>query len=111
LSRHRKDIIVTRVKIGGIQPRAAAHAAVEAGTDLLGFVFAPSKRQVTKAQAREMISTLPSHVKTVGVFVNETIDEMKATAETCGLHYIQLHGDETEEIALAIPYAIIKASP
>ena len=99
------------VKICGIQTRATAQAAVEAGADLLGFVFAPSKRQVTKAQAREIISTLPSHVKTVGVFVNETIDEMKAIAETCGLHYIQLHGDESAEVARALPYEIIKAFP
>src|SRR5699024_891026 len=99
------------VKICGIQTIEVARVAVEAGADFLGFVFAKSKRQVTKEQAREIIATLPTHIKTVGVFVNETVDEMKATAEISGLDYIQLHGDETAEVAYALPYKIIKAFP
>jgi len=99
------------VKICGIQSPAHALAAVEAGVDLLGFVFAPSKRQVTAAQAQAIITTLPNTVKTVGVFVNETPERMQEIAEIAGLDYIQLHGDEDAAVAEALPYPIIKAFP
>jgi len=99
------------VKICGIQTVEHAKAAVAAGADLLGFVFASSKRQVTAIQARDIISSLPDPVQTVGVFVNETPERMQEIAQTAGLDYIQLHGDEAATVAEALPYKIIKAFP
>ncbi|WLV25079.1 phosphoribosylanthranilate isomerase [Aciduricibacillus chroicocephali] len=99
------------VKICGIQTIEHAEAAVGAGADLLGFVFAPSKRQIEPARAKVIISTLPDSVQTVGVFVNESKSRMSTIAEEAGLDYIQLHGDEDTSIAESLPYKIIKAFP
>lgn len=97
------------VKICGIQTKAAAEVAVENGANLIGFVFAKSKRKIEPEEATKIAETIPDHVKKVGVFVNESIDKMIEIAETVGLDYIQLHGDETPDIARRIPYKVIKA--
>src|SRR5690625_528836 len=85
------------VKICGIQTVEAAQVAVEAGADLLGFMFAPSKRQISPEKAMQIATTVPSHVKKVGVFVNETKETIIHIAKQVGLDVIQLHGDETAE--------------
>lgn len=97
------------VKICGIQTLSAAHAAVEAGANWLGFVFAPSKRRITPEQAKAIVRTLPPSVQAIGVFVNETVETIKHTAEKVGLNMIQLHGDEPSHEAEQLPYPIIKA--
>ncbi|WP_156290301.1 phosphoribosylanthranilate isomerase [Oceanobacillus salinisoli] len=97
------------VKICGIQTKEAAEAAVKNGTDLIGFVFADSKRKITAEKAATIAASIPNSVQKVGVFVNETVERMKETAELVGLDYIQLHGDETPDIAEQLPYKIIKA--
>ncbi|HHX60747.1 MAG TPA: phosphoribosylanthranilate isomerase [Epulopiscium sp.] len=61
----------------------------------IGFVFAPSKRQVTPEQAKKLIQRLNPQIKTVGVFVNETMDKVNEIAAFCPLDIVQLHGDET----------------
>jgi len=99
------------VKICGIQTAEHAQAAVAAGADLLGFVFAPSKRQITAEHARDIISSLPDSIQTVGVFVNEIPERMEKIAATAGLDYIQLHGDEDIAVAEALPFKVIKAFP
>ncbi|GAB3046184.1 phosphoribosylanthranilate isomerase [Virgibacillus ainsalahensis] len=99
------------VKICGIRTEQAASAAVQAGADFIGFVFAPSKRQITPAEAEAIAKSLPTTVKKVGVFVNEPPENMKQIAEQVGLDYIQLHGDESTKIAEALPYKVIKAFP
>lgn len=97
------------VKICGIQTREAAAAAVQGGADFIGFVFAKSKREITPDDARKIAQDVPDSVKKVGVFVNETIENMKQIAEHVGLDVIQLHGDEPEETAEQLPYETIKA--
>ncbi|WP_430788891.1 phosphoribosylanthranilate isomerase [Virgibacillus flavescens] len=99
------------VKICGIMTNEAADTAVNAGTDFIGFVFTPSKRQITADQAASIAETVPRHVKKVGVFVNETKEKIVAIAEKAKLDYIQLHGDESAEFAAELPYPIIKAFP
>ena len=99
------------VKICGIKTAEAANTAVQAGADFIGFVFAPGRRQITPEDAAKIAVTLPSSVQKVGVFVNESKEKMVETAETVGLDFIQLHGDETPEIAKSLPYKIIKAFP
>jgi phosphoribosylanthranilate isomerase len=73
-------------------------AAIAAGADALGFVFAPSKRQVTAEQARAIIAGLPAGVERVGVFQNETAARIRETVTHAGLTAVQLHGEETPEL-------------
>lgn len=97
------------VKICGIKTVHAAQVVTEAGADFIGFVFADSKRKVTPELAAIIAKTLPSTIKKVGVFVNESVENMIAIAKQVGLDYIQLHGDEEAIIAEQLPYPIIKA--
>ena len=99
------------IKICGITTVDVAKVVSDSGANLLGFVFAPSKREITPDAARDIAKSLPEHIQTVGVFVNETIEKMTEIAELVGLDYIQLHGDEDASIAAALPYKIIKAFP
>ncbi|WP_077623567.1 phosphoribosylanthranilate isomerase [Sediminibacillus massiliensis] len=97
------------VKICGIKNKQAAADAVQAGADFLGFVFASSKRRVTKEQAKEIAETLPRRVKKIGVFVNESPEVINDIAESVGLDYAQLHGDESPEEMEEIKVPVIKA--
>lgn len=99
------------VKTCGIKTVDAAMAAAQAGADFIGFVFAPSKRQITPEEAAHIGNTLPPHIKKVGVFVNEIVDNILQIAEKAGLDVIQLHGDEPPSIAEQLPYQVIKAFP
>ncbi|HEY5331682.1 MAG TPA: phosphoribosylanthranilate isomerase [Acidobacteriaceae bacterium] len=68
-----------------------ALVAVEAGADAVGFVFAPSKRQVNAAQVAEITAGLPESVDKVGVFTTTDVEEILHTASTAGLTGVQLH--------------------
>ena len=94
-----------KVKMCGISKVETIPAVVEAKPDYMGLVFAPSKRQVTVEQAEILIEELHKQcinhydtkvVKTVGVFVNETLDNLVRIADTANLDAVQLHGDEDE---------------
>ena len=87
------------VKICGTTNLEDAQAAVEAGADALGFVFAQSPRRISPHEAKGIVAALPRKVETVGVFVNQTAKVILATAEKAGLTGVQLHGDETLEFA------------
>ncbi|WP_138420133.1 phosphoribosylanthranilate isomerase [Aquibacillus sediminis] len=97
------------VKICGITTKQAAIQAVEAGADFIGFVFADSKRKLDREQAKEIASVIPASVKKVGVFVNEDAETIKEIADTVGLDYIQLHGDESPAFCQQFAYPVIKA--
>lgn len=102
-------IIVTmslRIKICGITNLEDALIAAEAGADALGFVFAPSPRQVTPEQAREIIRRLPPFVTTVGLVVNQ---DPLPILEACPLDVIQFHGTESPEQVAAVPCRAVKA--
>ncbi|MGA3009633.1 MAG: phosphoribosylanthranilate isomerase [Terracidiphilus sp.] len=72
--------------------------AAEAGADAVGFVFAPSPRRVTAAQAAAIVPHLPATIEKIGVFVDATLDEIVSTVETCGLTGVQLHFDAASEL-------------
>ena len=88
------------VKICGITELSDAMHAVEHGATALGFVFWPrSPRCISPDRAAMITAALGSGVQTVGVFVNETLDEMRRVADQAGLTTIQLHGDEPASYA------------
>ncbi|MFH0845364.1 MAG: phosphoribosylanthranilate isomerase [Pseudomonadota bacterium] len=87
-----------KVKICGITNLQDATMAVELGVDALGFIFAPSPRQITPQVGRGIIRAIPPFVKTVGVFVNEGITTIRHIMDFCGLDLIQLHGDESPDL-------------
>lgn len=84
-----------RIKICGVTNVEAALAAAEAGADAVGFVFAPSRRQVDKGIAREICDNLPPFVSKVGVFVDEAAEKVAELAAYCGLDVLQFHGNES----------------
>ncbi|WP_325167511.1 phosphoribosylanthranilate isomerase [Lederbergia citri] len=97
------------MKICGIISEEVAVAASDAGADFLGFVFAESKRKISPEKAAQIIEKVPHHIETVGVFVNETYENIIHIAERANLDYIQLHGDESPEFCKSLPYPVIKA--
>ncbi|RPI77481.1 MAG: phosphoribosylanthranilate isomerase [Desulfobacteraceae bacterium] len=97
-----------RVKICGIKNLAEARAAIKAGADVLGFVFAESKRKVTPDQVRDIIAAIPPFVSTTGVFVNEQADTVKAVAERSGLGYLQFQGEESPDYCTGFRQPVIK---
>lgn len=86
---------MVKVKICGITSMTDARMAVELGTDALGFVFAPSPRQISPNRAKDIIRRLPPFVTPVGVFVDEEIGKVLDVATYTGLKAVQLHGSET----------------
>lgn len=97
------------VKICGLSTMRAALAAAEAGADAVGFIFAPSRRQVAPERVQAIIPGLPQDVLTVGVFVDEAIDEARRIAAYAGLGAVQLHGDEPPEAIDQFEVPVIKA--
>ena len=105
-----------KIKMCGISKVETIPAVVEARPDYMGLVFAPSKRQVTVDQAKILVSELHKQyanrynrdviqwsndvvqefIKTIGVFVNETLVNLVTIATEVNLDAVQLHGDEDE---------------
>jgi len=100
---------MTLVKICGLQEVEHVRAAVDAGADAIGFVFAKSRRQVTLSQAQKMTEDMSQDVVKIGVFVNETIENIEKYAKEVPLDYVQLHGDESIEYVNSISVPVIKA--
>lgn len=100
---------MTLVKICGLQEVEHVRAAVDAGADAIGFVFAKSRRQLTLSQAQKMTAVVPQDVLKVGVFVNETSEIVEKYAKEMPLDYVQLHGDESIEYVNSISVPVIKA--
>ncbi len=83
------------VKICGITSEADALLAVAMGADALGFVFAPSPRQVNVQRVYDICRRLPAEVMTVGVFRDELPSRVIDTVHRSGVRAAQLHGHET----------------
>jgi phosphoribosylanthranilate isomerase len=82
------------VKICGITNEDDALLATALGADALGFVFAPSTRQVNAERARDVVKRLPPDVLPVGVFRNDRPEHVVEVAGRVGLHAVQLSGSE-----------------
>lgn len=85
------------VKICGTTTEEDALLAVALGADAVGFVFAPSPRQIAFGKARDIAVRLPHDVLTVGVFRNELPERVVEIASRASLKAVQLHGSETAE--------------
>lgn len=110
----------TAIKICGLVHPEHAIAAVDAGADMLGLMFAPSRRQLRPEQAADLAKAVRAYednagsikqVRLVGVFVNEDVDRIATIAHWCCLDAIQLSGDEDVSILDSLPpqYTIVKA--
>ena len=102
------------VKICGITSEEDALLAVAMGADAIGFVFAPSSRQIAPARAADIAKRLPPEVLTVGVFRDEAPQRVADVVNAAGLRAAQLHGRETAEdtawVRRRVP-VVIKAFP
>ena len=79
------------IKICGNTSLEDARFAADAGADAVGFVFAPSPRMVTAAQAAAIVPNLSASVEKIGVFVDAAFEEIRATVRAAGLTGVQLH--------------------
>jgi phosphoribosylanthranilate isomerase len=99
-----------KVKICGITNLDDALAAVEAGTDALGFMFCESSpRNVSLTTAADIIRRLPPFIARVGVFVNPAGELVKSAIASCGVDTLQFHGEETPEFCRRFGLKTIKA--
>lgn len=94
------------VKICGLGRRRDVEAALEAGADYLGLVFAESPRKLTPSRAAELVAGTTADA--VGVFVDAPPVEVLRAAESVPLDVVQLHGSESPELCASIRSAGIR---
>lgn len=102
----------SHVKLCGLRRPEDIEVALAVGADLVGFVFAASKRRVEPGWVAAVTRGWRGQAgmpKVVGVFVNQPLDEVRAIADQCGLHYVQLSGSEPAEYAQQIGWPVIRA--
>ena len=101
---------MVRVKICGITNLDDALAAVDAGADALGFVFAEEakrrNRYIELRDAEAIIRRLPPLVTTVGVCVNDGVERLREYLQV--VDCVQLHGEEPPELCAAVAGRAIK---
>lgn len=101
---------VVRVKICGMTRRRDVRAAVLAGADALGFVFAPrSKRVLTATRAAELVAGVPAFVSRVGLFMDQDSGAVAAILNQVPLSLLQFHGAEDAEFCRQFGLPYIKA--
>ncbi len=94
---------MTWIKICGITNLDDALVATDAGADAIGFVFYPkSPRYVTAQTAEAIAKRLPPRIQKVGVFVNNTVEQVRDTVKFAGLTAVQLHGHEDKQFSLSL---------
>lgn len=109
----------TQVKICGLNHAEHINAAIEAGADMLGFIFhEPSHRYIRPAQVSALLEASSSYAQPtqgqarpdlVGVFVNKDVNYINDVIAQTDLNYVQLHGTESPEFCQQISRPVIKA--
>lgn len=98
------------IKVCGITRAVDARHAAKHGATALGFVFwEKSPRWVSPEQAAAIIAELPPAMTTVGVFVNEPVEGIRAVVAQTGIRAVQLHGDEPPAYAAAVGCPVFRA--
>lgn len=102
------------IKICGVRMREHVQTAVDAGADMLGLVFAPSRRQITVEDAASITDAARvaaiargRAIALIGVFVNETVERIREIAQLCNLDGVQLSGDEPVAYADALESLLV----
>lgn len=99
-----------RIKICGITNLEDALVCQKYGADAIGYIFYPeSKRFLEPQKAAEISRQLSPFITKVGVFVNESAQQVNEIAALAGLNAVQLHGEEEPEIIRQINYPVIKS--
>ncbi len=99
-----------KIKVCGITRYDDARTAVNLGVDALGFIFYDrSPRYISPSKAGQIIRKLPPFVSKVGVFVDAHPTAIIQAAQQSGIDTVQLHGNETPDIARRLPFTVIKA--
>lgn len=101
---------MVKVKICGITRRVDLHAAVEAGADALGFVFAErSKRAIDRETAAGLVAQVPAFVSRVGLFMDHDTGSVAGILDKVPLNVLQFHGGEDAEFCRQFGLPYIKA--
>ena len=99
-----------KIKVCGMTSLEDTLVAVDAGADAVGFIFyKKSPRSVTIKTVCEIVDGLPPFVDAIGIFVNESAEQINKIADRCKLDRVQLHGDETPAFCKKIRRRVIKA--
>jgi len=98
------------VKICGLANEQDILETIRLKPDALGFIFWPKSPRAVRAEkiAEWTRDQVPEGMRKVGVFVNASADEIKRTVETAGLDVIQLHGEESADLAKSLDMPIWK---
>ena len=103
-------LIRPRIKICGFTRSQDVDAAVRAGVDAVGFVFAKgSKRELNKHQAAELCRSVPAFVSRVGLFLDQDADLVRQTLQQVPLSLLQFHGRENGDFCRQFDLPYIKA--
>lgn len=86
-----------KIKICGLRRAEDVDYINKYKPDYAGFVFSKSNRRINLEQGKKLISRLDAEIKTVGVFVDESLEYVKNISNTLELDVIQLHGSEDNE--------------
>ncbi|MCQ2079703.1 MAG: phosphoribosylanthranilate isomerase [archaeon] len=96
---------MTMMKFCGIRRKEDVEYVKEVKPHFVGFVFAPGRsRTISIETAVELADMIPEEIATVGVFLDQTIEEIIAVAQTGAIDYVQLHGSESERYVYMVQY-------
>lgn len=100
---------MTEVKMCGITNVADAKNAITAGANYLGFIFVPSSaRAINEDAAREVLKFVGEQVKTVAVFKDSDLDDVKRIGKDFKFDYVQLHGAESPAFCQSVGAPVVK---
>ena len=95
------------VKICGLTTRDAVEAAVAAGADAVGFVFAPSKRQVTPSLARELAQDVPRRIPRVAVMLHPTQSQLDEVCASFQPDVLQTDVEDLQTLRVPMGLAVM----
>ncbi|MEQ8626883.1 phosphoribosylanthranilate isomerase [Ekhidna sp.] len=84
----------SKLKVCGMRDPDNIQGLIDIKPDFIGFIFYPKSPRYVGEMAEDFVMRIPLSIHKVGVFVNESLDQILSQADKYGLEYIQLHGDE-----------------